>query len=278
MTSFIPFFVADRPMSLFILKTSDFQEFEHPMGIMSHAHTTERFRKLFRDYPCDQSEVCIINDNCDFPNSICKKGQIIRNLTIKICDSGAFHKNGKLLSYESLFKTYESMGTEYGIIYDYIRNKEMTIKSAEEALGKYNEGHYSFKIIGVAQGKTKNEYLECYQELKKIGYEYIAIGGLLNNHKTTRFSSVNEEYMIEVIEKIRTQFPEDWLFALGCNNHKRISLFKSESLNLYGSDSKGWIFKYEKSNSIKSREEARDNRISQVHNYIINNIYSQLTT
>ncbi|MHA1222316.1 MAG: hypothetical protein ACTSP3_03435 [Candidatus Heimdallarchaeaceae archaeon] len=279
MTSFIPFFVADRPMSLFILKTSGFQKLNLPMGIMTHAVTSSRFKKLFKEYPCDTSATCPLSSNCKYPKQICKNGQKIKDLTIKMVDSGAFHKKGGFESYEKLFSTYEEMGTDFGVIYDYLRDEKKTVESARKAFNVYQKGNYHFNLVGVTQGKNVSQYLNCYEKLKNLGYNYIAIGGLLNkNLKTIRFASLKEDFMVEVISEIRKNYPDDWLFALGCNNHNRIETFQSNDLNIYGSDSKGWIFKYKKTEKQLSADEARLKRISQVHSYIINSVYSRISS
>ena len=50
----IPFFVADRPMSLRLLKGLPLQSYPGVrIGIMAHANTTLNFQHTFRRYPCD---------------------------------------------------------------------------------------------------------------------------------------------------------------------------------------------------------------------------------
>ena len=156
----IPFFVVDRPMSLELLKYCEIDKQKGVYGLMGHANTSKRFQKLFRDF----------------------KG----NNIVKAADSGVFTKDGCKLHYKELFSTYERMGVEYGIMSDFLKDKDTTLRSAKEAIKIYNEKSYSFKLVGVAQGNTLEEYLECYEELKSLGFDYIAIGGLLKKLLTVR--------------------------------------------------------------------------------------------
>lgn len=185
---------------------------------MAHANTTKNFQKNFNEF--------------EYEN------------IVKACDSGVFTKNGCQMDYNDLFAIYDNMGTEYGIIIDFLKDKAKTILSAEEALKKYNENKHDFKLVGVAQGNTIDEYLECYKELRNLGYDHIAVGGLLQkNVNTARYVKVfNEDFLKEVLQKIRENYRKDWLFALGCYHPKRHRLF--DELNLFGADYKGWILKY----------------------------------
>ncbi len=226
----IPFFVADRPMSLQILQGLPLQRFPGvKIGIMSHANTTSNFQQAFRDYTC--------------PN------------TVKMCDSGIFTREGATLTYEELFETYERMGVEYGIMIDVFLDAQATLDSARKALPIYEPYREKFKLVGVAQGTTVEDYLNCYAELKQMGFEYVAVGGLLRRRaNTVRFPYVrDEDFMTEVLSKLRHQYPNDWLFALGCFHPNRLPVF--QKLDVWA-DYKGWIFQY------KKRDEVLDTQLS----------------
>ncbi len=214
----IPFFVVDRPMSLELLKYCEIGNQEGVFGLMGHANTSKRFQDLFKEF----------------------KG----NNIIKVSDSGVFSKEGCKLDYEDLFSIYEIMGIEYGIMIDVLKDKDKTIESAKKAMEIYKDESHSFKLVGVTQGNTSEEYLECYKELKSIGFNHIAIGGLLKkNVNSARWVRVKDEnFLKEVLEKIRSNYKKDWLFLLGCYHPKRHRLF--EEFNVFGGDYKGWILNY----------------------------------
>ncbi len=215
----IPFFVVDRPMSLQILKFSEIHKQTFQVGLMGNANSTANFHKKFRKFP----------------------GKNV----VKMADSGIFTKDGGMTTdYEELFEKYERMGTQYGIILDVIKNKRATLASAKKAMKEYVKKRRTFKLVGVAQGKTVRQYLSCYKALKKMGYIHIAIGGLLKKHaKTARFVIVRDEKFLEnVVSTIRKEFPNDWLFLLGCYRPRRVHILKK--YNIYGADFKGWIFNY----------------------------------
>lgn len=274
----IPFFVADRPVSLRIIKSSGLQNYDVNIGIMGHANTSKHFQKLFSVYPCTDDDFCdIVKGKCPHDHDIkkCSVGSLIRQRTTLACDSGVFTKNGCDRKYKDLFEIYQRMNADYGIIIDYLKDADKTIKSASDALKEYKKKDYSFKLIGVAQGNTLEDYLECYDDLKKMGFEHIAIGGLLKKFENTaRYARVRDEtFLFNVIKKIRDKYPDDWLFVLGCYHPKRHDKFNE--LNVFGGDYKGWIFNYEKNPSL-TVEAAQKDRFLQIHKYIESRIYKRL--
>jgi len=214
----IPFFVVDRPMSLKILEHCGINNQPFKLGLMGHANTSEEFQDMFREFNHEN--------------------------IIKIVDSGVFTKNGCMNGYPALFSTYERMGADYGIIIDVLKNKDETIVAAKKALSAYNSGKYSFRLIGVAQGNTVQEYQECYAALKELGYKHIAIGGLLKKaENSARYVKVHDEELLKsVASKIRSDYPDDWLFLLGSYHPHRHKIFKK--YEIFGGDYKGWIFQY----------------------------------
>lgn len=274
----VPFFVADRLVSLRIIKSSGLHKYDVKVGIMGHANTSKHFQELFRKYPCSDDDSCdLVKNSCPYDHDInkCSIGLSIKSRTVRACDSGVFTKNGCDRNYKDLFEIYQNMDADYGIIIDHLKDKEKTIKSASDALKQYKKKDYSFKLIGVAQGNTPEEYLECYNGLKKLGFKHIAIGGLLKKlENTARYTRVRDEnFLYNVIKTIRDKYPKDWLFVLGCYHPKRHDKFNE--LNVFGGDYKGWIFNYEKNPSL-SVEAAQKDRFLQVHEYIESKIYKKL--
>jgi len=243
----IPFFVADRPASLRNIKGADLPKYDIKAGIMGHANASSNVQQLFRSYPCSDNEICdVIGNPCphNYNLDYCERGRAIRNKTIMMCDSGIFTKNGCELTYAELFERYERMGVHYGIMIDVLKNAPETIQSAEEGFNEYQKKSRSFNFVAVSQGQTIDEYIECYGKLQEIGFEYIAIGGLLRKHKNTvRYATVrNEQFIYDVIEAIRREFNPNWIYPLGCFNPSRAERFIK--LGVWGSDNKGWTFHY----------------------------------
>jgi hypothetical protein len=253
----IPFLVVDRPASLRIIKGANLDK---PIGLMSHANTTPLFRDLFRSYPCGEDLCHAINPlgktkcKLDFDASKCDTALGMRQNTIKMCDCGMFTKDGAQNEYPELFKIYDYMGADYGIMLDVFRDKDATIKSAQQAIEVYKREEHKFRLVLVAQGNNVDEFLSCYEKLQELGGEYIAIGGLLQRvANTVRYVQVRSEAdTYEVLKQVREKFNPDWLFALGCYHPKRHDMF--EQLGVWGSDYKGWIFQYKKRERLIQRK------------------------
>ena len=262
----IPFFVADRQMSLHILKGLKLPDNpEKKIGLMAHANTTANFQRAFRDYPCENRADCAaINKPCPYTDEEiagCFARQKLLRQTVKMCDSGIFNRGGCLLSYDKLFEAYTRMGVEYGVMIDVLREGQATVESAKEALGYYDPGQHSFKLVAVAQGQDMKEYLTCYQQLRELGFEHIGVGGLLQKKADSCYVQVrDEDFMFEVLGQIRQRFKPAWLFALGSFHPNRMSRF--QELSVWG-DYKGYSFAYEK------RDDSLDDLLGALaHNHI----------
>ncbi len=237
----IPIFVVDRPASLRIL--SGLTEHKGEFGILAHAFTSGNFKKQFSDF----------------------------NLaTVKVGDSGIFQKKTDY-SYSQIFRSYEAMGVNYGIIKDYFRDRKKTLESAELAIKEYQNGTKSFKLIGVAQGKSVAEYLQSYREQRELGLDIVAIGGLLDkipNH--VRLVKVKHDIMLRnVLRAVRTNFPSDKIFPLGVFNRRRLQFFNQ--VDVWASDYKGWIFKYN-----KKQADMKNDRFEQTRRYVIEKVFNPL--
>lgn len=232
----IPIFVVDRPASLQIL--SGIRVSKNSFGILSHALTSQNFKMKFKEFDLT---------------------------SYKIGDSGIYQKSK--MDYGDLFSEYEAMGCSHGIIKDYYRERKKTFESAKKAVQFRKRMKPKFQLVGVAQGATIEEYVESYAEQKNIGIQIIAIGGLLTKvEKHKRMVRIsNESYLKEVIGAINKEFPDDKLFPLGAFRKKRIQFFNE--MNVWASDYKGWIFKYDVEES-----HIKGNRFAQVRDYISKNI------
>jgi hypothetical protein len=126
---------------------------------------------------------------------------------------------------------------------DVFKDSKATVLSAEKALREYEKRKRRFILVGVAQGSTIDEYLECYEHLHVTGFQHIAVGGLLQKRKDSKFVAVRDNaFLFNLLDTINSQFSPTWLFALGCFSPSRVEGFVKR--NLWGSDYKGWIFNY----------------------------------
>jgi len=277
--TFTPFFVADRQASLRILAGLKIN-YGRKYGIMTHANTFIPFQEAFKNYPCIDMENCQVIGGrpCIHMGkpSECPFRSAIRASVVKICDSGVFQKKGcEIDSYDVLFEKYDKMQTHYGIIMDFLKDKKRTLETAHNAMEIYRKKSHSFKLIGVAQGNTVDEYQDCYRALKAMGYDHIAVGGMLTRRdKSARYVKVRDESLLKnTLSSIREIDQEGWLFALGCYSPKRHSVFLEHSVS--GADYKGWIFQYEGVSPIRGDEKSQSSRFSQVRSFINDEIIAR---
>ncbi|HKP53627.1 MAG TPA: tRNA-guanine transglycosylase DpdA [Chloroflexia bacterium] len=90
---------------------------------------------------------------------------------------------------EQVLEYYQKLGFNLGVSIDHLifaeiasdkeRRWQITIDNAEEFLKLHRSGRYTFTPIGVAQGWDPPSYRRAVQALVKMGYNYIAIGGIV---------------------------------------------------------------------------------------------------
>jgi hypothetical protein len=265
----IPFLVADRRASLAIIRKIPFGHYTGPLGLMSHANTTASFQEAFLRFPCGPA-LC---DTAVREAVPCRRCANLASRVVRIVDSGAFTKEGCPTDYDELFATYDRMGADFGVMIDVLRNSRATLKSARHALATHSSSKHRFKLVGVAQGRSLPEYLECYRGLRDMGFEHVAVGGMLaKRENTAHYAYVRADgRLYDVLSAIRREYPKDWLFALGCYHPKRHLDF--ERLGVFGSDYKGWIFNYHK-RDIRHLHLARLSRYRQVRSFLSRSVYN----
>jgi hypothetical protein len=241
----VPVFVADRINHLQMLAGLPLPL--ATIGIMANAQASVQFRQRYRAYPCLDASYCeAIGAPCPCwqEQESCAVRRSILAHTIKMCDSGAFKRGGTQMGYEQLYRLYCEMGAAFGIMIDRLGDRQATLASAEQALLAYEPFRGQFVLVGVAQGSTIEEYLRCYLELKQMGFARVAVGGLLQKIPgSARYTQVrDEDFMFSVLQALRTEYPKDWLMALGTFHPRRLARLRG--LGVWA-DSKGWLFQYE---------------------------------
>ncbi len=108
-------------------------------------------------------------------------------------DCGAFgYINQEVPPYntEEILEYYERIGFDYGVSIDHlivgsfaesgVREKRynLTIKNAEDFIHKHRAIGYKFTPIGAVQGWDPKSYANAVKDYIKMGYKYIALGGL----------------------------------------------------------------------------------------------------
>ena len=240
----IPFFVADRPMSLNIIKSFFVNHPGVKFGLMSHALVSESFRNLYAHFPCDPSGCWLGTrtsiQSCDNPLG----AERLRESVIKAVDYGIF-ANHPSMPYPKLFDIYEAMGANLGIMKDVFGDARRTWESAKRAVESYARKPRTFKLVLVAQGSSVDDYLWSMDRLAQFSGVELAIGGLLTRKvNSARYSSAGRiAHLDEVLSALRKAHPSRELFVLGCYHPKRHRLFAARSV--FASDYKGWIFNYE---------------------------------
>jgi len=123
-------------------------------------------------------------------------------------------------SVENVSKIYDKLGFDYGVsvdhlVVDYLMVKDeksgkkikkilskkeknqrikITLKNANEFLKLHDKEKYKFTPIGVAQGYDIDTYRESAKSLVEMGYEYIALGSLVQ---------YKSDFIIEILKEIQ---------------------------------------------------------------------------
>ncbi len=104
-------------------------------------------------------------------------------------------------SVDEVLEFYESCRFDYGVSLDHVilefkpaadipgsgveiseslrARQKLTLELAAEFLRKYKAGGYGFEPLGVAQGWSPKSYAAAVKALQKMGYGYIALGGMV---------------------------------------------------------------------------------------------------
>ena len=168
-------------------------------------------------------------------------------------DCGAFaYVEADVPPYEidEVIDFYENIGLDFGISMDHIildyltekrrdadepvnpewiRRRELTIEIAKEFLRKVKKQKCCFTPIGVAHGWSPESYSKSVEELQKIGYERIALGGLV---------PLKTKDILDVISSIDTvRRPKTQLHLLGITRPDFMPTFKNLGVTSFDSTS-----------------------------------------
>jgi hypothetical protein len=90
---------------------------------------------------------------------------------------------------KDVLEAYEDLGFDLGVSVDHLiftelaaekqRRWQLTLDNARDFLRLYRNGTYHFQPVGVAQGWNAESYQQAAQALVDMGYERLAIGGLV---------------------------------------------------------------------------------------------------
>ncbi len=170
-------------------------------------------------------------------------------------DCGAFtyvQEEEPPYSVDEVLEFYEGSRFDYGvsldhIILDYIPaadepgagkeavpealrdRQKLTLDLADEFLKKHKAGRYSFEPLGVAQGWSPKSYAASVKALQKMGYDYIALGGMVPLKSPEVLTCLAE------IDKVRS--PGTRLHLLGVSRTEHLAEFSRLGIASFDSTS-----------------------------------------
>lgn len=135
-------------------------------------------------------------------------------------DCGAFSYAGEdepPFETEDVIDYYSRLGFDYGVSVDHLaivvsdederqKRKNITLRNAEAFLREHRAAGLPWKPIGAVQGWTPETYADAAQKTVTMGYDYIAIGGIVR---------LSTKRILRILEAVHEAVPE----------HVRIHLF-----------------------------------------------------
>jgi hypothetical protein len=120
-----------------------------------------------------------------------------------IADDVPPYETGEILDY------YTRLDFDYGVSIDHLITKnseqvrnaryQLTIQNAEDFLKEHGAQHLNWTPIGAVQGWDAKSYAEAAQAYVKMGYKYIALGGLVRS--TTK-------NVLQILDAVHQVVPE----------------------------------------------------------------------
>ena len=179
-------------------------------------------------------------------------------------DCGAFSYVAKerppsFYSVERVAGIYEALGFNYGVSVDHIavdsymvkengkkryvrlsdkekdKRVKLTLYNASEFKQIVEERKYKFNPIGVAQGYDRKSYISSVLKLQDMGYDYIALGGLVQ---------YGNSELIKILMSVSPHLDETKLHLFGVLRPTQLKRFESLGVTSYDSASyfrKAWL-------------------------------------
>ncbi|OGR24296.1 MAG: hypothetical protein A2139_04930 [Desulfobacca sp. RBG_16_60_12] len=158
-------------------------------------------------------------------------------------DCGAFtywqqdtppYDTGELLDF------YQELGFDLGVSIDHLifteveeekeRRWDITIENARHFIRLHRRGRYELTPIGVAQGWDPPSYRRAAHALVKMGYEYVAVGGLARSRTPD---------VVRVLESVQEELkPGTRVHLFGVNRPEHLGLFASLGVTSFDSASR----------------------------------------
>lgn len=122
-----------------------------------------------------------------------------------------------------------------------MRRRQISIENADKFLRRCKEWKVSFEPLGAAHGWSPDSYLHSVRELMKMGYSYIALGGLVPR-KSPEISEILRAVRSETQGRVR-------LHLLGVVRHELFDEMRAAGVASFDSSSPIWqAFKDAKDN------------------------------
>ena len=112
---------------------------------------------------------------------------------------------------------------------EFKRRFDITLQKAEEFLIRQQKDKLPFKPIGAAQGWSPNSYRDAVDKLQKMGYDYIALGGMVPLKTPEILDS------LEVVNSVRKS--QTKIHLLGISRLENIDAFKKYGVTSFDSTS-----------------------------------------
>lgn len=139
-----------------------------------------------------------------------------------------------------VLESYQTMGFNLGVSVDHLifpemeadrgRRWEITTNNAEEFLRLHRSGRYTFTPVGVAQGWDPSSYRRAVEALVKMGYEYIAIGGLVRSQTSD---------ILKILSAVKPELPSHLQVHLfGVNRPEYAGVFADLGVTSFDSASR----------------------------------------
>lgn len=109
------------------------------------------------------------------------------------------------------------------------RRQELTLELARDFLHQYRAGGYTFEPLGVAQGWSPRSYAHAVAELQRMGYRYVALGGMVP------LKSREILQCLEAIGEVRE--PQTRLHLLGVTRTEHLEAFARQGVASFDSTS-----------------------------------------